>query len=229
LQIDKKQLCCSFNEFIEIQAGYLNREIIVDFQNMETAYKKIDIKPFSINKYPVTNEQFSCFLHETGYSPCNENSSFCKFFVHHWGKKKLPAQQILRHPVTFVSYDDAVAYAQFVDGRLPTYFEWLIAAFGNTNAPFPWGEEFSPEKCNVRESKLDGTSPIGMFSPPGDSPSGCSDMIGNVWEWTATSVFEEDFLAMGTGWDHYSWQTEIPLNREYRNHSVGFRIVRNLV
>ena len=73
-------------------------------------------------------------------------------------------------------------------------------------------------------------SHVGRFSPQGDSPSGCCDMIGNVWEWTSTPYGDDGdiFLAMGTGWDHYSFQTEIPLDTSYRNHSVGFRVVRDL-
>jgi formylglycine-generating enzyme required for sulfatase activity len=142
----------------------------------------------------------------------------------------MPPQSITSHPVTYVNYDDATAYARFVGGRLPTYEEWIYAAFEDTPYPYPWGRVFSVDNCNVRESKKMGTTPVGLYSPQGDSPIGCVDMIGNVWEWTSTAVNESGgmFLAMGTGWDHYSRQLEIPLDRGYRNHSVGFRVVKDM-
>ncbi|UCG12637.1 MAG: SUMF1/EgtB/PvdO family nonheme iron enzyme [Deltaproteobacteria bacterium] len=134
------------------------------------------------------------------------------------------------HPVTFVSYDDALACAEFMQGRLPTYHEWLYAAYGGTNHRFPWGDSFPADRCNVRESGVGGTTPAGLYSPHGDSPLGCTDMVGNVWEWTSTPIDEQEemFLAMGTGWDHYSIQPEVPLDRACRHHSVGFRVVRDL-
>jgi formylglycine-generating enzyme required for sulfatase activity len=49
---------------------------------------------------------------------------------------------------------------------------------------YPWGDEPDPSLCNTREARLGETTPVGMFSPAGDSPYGCADMVGNVWEWT---------------------------------------------
>jgi formylglycine-generating enzyme required for sulfatase activity len=57
---------------------------------------------------------------------------------------------------------------------------------------YPWGDEFDPSRCNTRESGIGTTTPVGRYSPEfhpelvegGDSPCGCADMAGNVWEWT---------------------------------------------
>jgi formylglycine-generating enzyme required for sulfatase activity len=51
---------------------------------------------------------------------------------------------------------------------------------------YPWGHESDPRQGNTAEARLDDTTPVGFFSPGGDSPCGCADMVGNVWEWTST-------------------------------------------
>jgi len=213
------------SEFIEIKYTKFTREIITDFSIMERARVSMEVGPLAIGKYPVTNYEYYLFIEETGYWPKGDMEDM---FLAHWKDGKHPPQDKLSHPVTFVSYDDALVYAEFVKGRLPTYSEWLYAAFGDTDNQYPWGNEFFSDLCNVRKSGNKGTTPVGLFSPKGDSPVGCCDMIGNVWEWTSTSLDEDEdiFLALGTGWDHYCFQLEIPLDRWYRNHSVGFRVVK---
>jgi formylglycine-generating enzyme required for sulfatase activity len=51
---------------------------------------------------------------------------------------------------------------------------------------YPWGNEFGPGYCNTGEAGLNDTTPVGIYSPRGDSPYGCADMVGNVWEWTSS-------------------------------------------
>jgi formylglycine-generating enzyme required for sulfatase activity len=68
--------------------------------------------------------------------------------------------------------------------RLPTEFEWEKAARGVDGREWPWGNEFDETRCNTLESKKGGTSPVGSYSPQGDSPFGVADMAGNVLEWT---------------------------------------------
>lgn len=50
---------------------------------------------------------------------------------------------------------------------------------------YPWGAEFKVGKCNTGESRINDTTPVGKYSPAGDSPYGAADMAGNVWEWTS--------------------------------------------
>jgi formylglycine-generating enzyme required for sulfatase activity len=67
---------------------------------------------------------------------------------------------------------------------LPSEAEWEKAARGAYGNEWPWGNEFDPNKCNSREGKKGGTTPVGAYSAlGGDSPYGCADMVGNVWEW----------------------------------------------
>jgi formylglycine-generating enzyme len=103
------------------------------------------------------------------------------------------------HPVVHVAYADACAYAAWAGKALPSEAEWEFAARGGVDgATYAWGEEFAPNGRamantwhgrfpweNLGANGYEGTSPAGAFLPNG---YGLYDMIGNVWEWTA-SVF----------------------------------------
>jgi len=112
------------------------------------------------------------------------------------------------HPVNCVDWDMASTFCQAATprGRLPTEAEWEFATRGSDGRKFPWGDEWPDAKhlnaCDkdcvawgkknrVEEKSMyessDGfanTAPVGSF-PLGDSPFGLSDVVGNVWEWTA--------------------------------------------
>ena len=90
------------------------------------------------------------------------------------------------HPVVQVNPGDAAAYAEWAGGRLPAEEEWEKAARGIDGRVFPWGDEFDPARCNSEEIGIGTTTPVGRYSPAGDSPCGCADAAGNVWEWTVS-------------------------------------------
>jgi formylglycine-generating enzyme required for sulfatase activity len=100
------------------------------------------------------------------------------------------------HPVVQVAYPDAQAYARWAGRRLPTEAEWEYSAGAGAGTVYAWGDEAAPGgrlmantwqgKFPYRNDGADGwvgTSPVGTFPPNG---FGLVDMIGNVWEWTAT-------------------------------------------
>jgi sulfatase modifying factor 1 len=102
----------------------------------------------------------------------------------------------LDHPVVQVAYPDAAAYARWAGRRLPTEAEWEYAARGGATTTYAWGDDVAPRgqlMANTWQGRFPyrndgalgwvGTSPVGTFPPNG---FGLVDMIGNVWEWTAT-------------------------------------------
>ncbi len=102
------------------------------------------------------------------------------------------------YPVVHVAYEDACAYAAWAGKELPSEAEWEFAARGGLDgATYAWGEEFAPNGRamantwqgrfpweNLNEDGYEGTSPVDAFPANG---YGFYDMIGNVWEWTASS------------------------------------------
>ena len=143
---------------------------------------------FWIDQTPVTNAEYARFVADTNHKPPS-----------HWSGKK-PDEKIAAHPITNVSWRDAEAYAQWAGKRLPTEEEWEKAARGPDGRKYPWGDEPpTKERCNFG-GNVGGTTPVGHYSPQGDSPYGCEDMSGNVWEWTASDYDQSRKVLRGGSW-----------------------------
>lgn len=123
---------------------------------------------FFIDQSPVTNAEYKLFVDAIGF----EQPS-------HWRNGTYPEGKA-DHPVVEVNWFSATAYAEWAGKRLPTNEEWEKAARGTDGRTWPWGNDWSIQNANVFSGD---TTPIGSYSPQGDSPYGCQDMAGNVWEW----------------------------------------------
>jgi serine/threonine-protein kinase len=137
--------------------------------------KRTTLPAFYMDETEVTNAAYRKFCDATSH-PTPPNPP--------WDPDYFRAKD--RHPVLNVTWDDAVAFAQWAGKRLPTELEWEKAARGTDGRTWPWGSEFDPKKANLGGDK-DGfvyTAPVGSF-PAGASPYGMLDMAGNVWEWVA--------------------------------------------
>jgi formylglycine-generating enzyme required for sulfatase activity len=135
--------------------------------------REVHLKPFRIGKYPITVAQYAAFV-EDGSAPDRQPDR--------WEKQ----QEHPSWPVVNVTWHQAAAYCEWAGGRLPTEEEWERAARGPNCTKYPWGyEEIDPSRANYIESKVGHPTPVGLY-PTGASPEGICDLIGNVWEWTAS-------------------------------------------
>jgi len=194
-------------------------------------------------RFPVTNEQYNLYVKAKGI----------KHPVSDWEKKK-------DHPVVNVSWNDTNEYCQWLNQmqnaelksqnleiRLPSEAEWEKAARGTDGREYPWGNTFDKNKCNSEESGKGGTTSVGFYSPQGDSPYGCADMAGNVWEWTCslykpypfdiknmvTKASDNVRLSLrGGSWGEYGNYARVSLRDYYppsfRRNYIGFRVVGSL-
>jgi formylglycine-generating enzyme required for sulfatase activity len=167
---------------------------VVDGQaeDNETPQHWLDLPAYRIGRYPVTNAQYAAFVQAAGHpAPTN------------WAGPAPPVD-LSDYPVVNVSWEDAVAYCRWLSEqtgqtyRLPTEAEWERAAswrgesgVKGQKSRYPWGDAFDEAKCNSKEGGIGATTPVGQFSPAGDSPVGCADMAGNVWEWCSTRAGEK--------------------------------------
>jgi formylglycine-generating enzyme required for sulfatase activity len=146
----------------------------------EMPAQRLLVSDYFIMRYPVTNAQYSQFMQATGHR--------APLF---WKDGSFPAGKE-DHPVVGVSYYDAIAFCAWAADRtglpvrLPTEPEWEKAARGPEASLFSWGKEWKDSICNTSEEKLNNTSPVGQYSPQGDSCYGVADMGGNVQEWCSS-------------------------------------------
>lgn len=147
------------------------------------ARHEVLVPAFKIGKYPVTVGQWRQFVESAPYSEGDPDALVD------------PAN----HPVTHVSWHDAIAYCRWLTGewrgdrkidsdeivRLPTEAEWEKAARGVEGRIWPWGNEFDKNKANMGETGIGKTSAVGCF-PAGASPYGVMDVAGNVFEWCSS-------------------------------------------
>jgi formylglycine-generating enzyme required for sulfatase activity len=162
------------------------------------------VHSFYIDKYPVTNADFKRFMDATHYRPKDQLN-----FLRDWKQGTYP-QGWERRPVTWVSLDDARAYAQWAGKRLPHEWEWQYAAQGAERRLYPWGNDWDlsavplPDKSRT----MRGPDPVDSH-PKGASPFGVMDLVGNIWQWTEEFVDEHTRAGILRGGSYYQPQGSI--------------------
>lgn len=226
----------------------------------------VEVKGFLLDQHPVTVAEFRRFTAVTGYVTDAENFGDAAVFSleqqqwvlvkgAHWeyplGMKEPKATD--DHPVTQVSWNDAIAYCQWAGKRLPTEKEWEYAARSNdkNNTEYSWGnnlQEHGEYQANVWQGEfpalntaVDGflyTAPVGRFGKTGN---GLSDMGGKVWQWTADdaettieasssekSLKGGSFMCDMTFCHNYRIDGKTSSSRETALFHTGFRCTKSL-
>jgi formylglycine-generating enzyme required for sulfatase activity len=189
-------------------------------------------RSFFMGVHPVTFDEYDCFAQATGRKLPKDRG---------WGRG--------RRPVIYVSWDDAVAYCQWLSAqtgqtyRLPSEAEWEYACRAGTTTEYWWGDEIGHNNANCGGC---GTTPVGSFAP---NPWGLYDMHGNVWEWCADCWNNryDDAPSDGSAWTNGncewwvlrggSWSSSEQgvraayrgnITTSYRSRFHGFRVARDL-
>ncbi len=178
---------------------------------------RLEIKPFFIDKYPVTNAQFKAFLDATHYRPADSLN-----FLKDWSDGQYP-KGWGNKPVTWVSQEDARAYAAWAGKRLPREWEWQLAAQGRDGRLYPWGNAWDPSAVPVPDRARNLTAPDDVDAhPKGASAFGVMDLVGNVWQWTDEYVDDHTRAAILRGGNHYQPDGSIwYFPQAYRNDEHG--------
>lgn len=164
----------------------------------------IHVKSFYVDKYPVTNAAFKRFLDATNYRP-KEGLNFLR----DWQDGNYPSGWE-RRPVTWVSQEDARAYATWAGKRLPHEWEWQYAAQGTDMRPYPWGNEWDSMAVPLTDKSRTMRGPDAVDAhPKGASPFGVMDLVGNVWQWTEEVVDDHTRAAVLRGGSYYQPQGSI--------------------
>jgi gamma-glutamyl hercynylcysteine S-oxide synthase len=178
------------------------------------------MKSYWMDKYEVTNADFKKFMDATRHAPADSHN-----FLRDWKNGDYPTGWGNK-PVTWVSREDAEAYAKWAGKRLPHEWEWQYAAQGIDGRRYPWGNcdwlasAGSPDGHTCPWGKDPTAQPAPMpdkgrdmlpasdvdAHPAGASPFGVMDMVGNVWQWTDEFVDDHTRAGILRGGSHYQPQ-----------------------
>lgn len=173
-------------EFVRIPAGEFlmgSDPAIDEYGNRgkEQPQHLVYLDEYFIGKYPVTNEQYVVFLEMTGYP-----------IVSGW-KSNNPPEGKENHPVIDILWHDAMVFVDWLRRtsgmpvRLPSEAQWEKAARGTDGRIFPWGNDWDHSRVSIENKNAKDTTPVGTFSPHGDSPYHVVDMAGNTFEYCSSA------------------------------------------
>lgn len=252
----EKQLTITDIEFVRIPAG----EFLMGSNEPELARARsnprhsVKLDAYFIGRYPVTNEEYQRFIDANPRQPVPASSQ-PEAQPYRWDPRtrRYPSG-LAKYPVVLISWEEAMAYCVWLRQtsgypfRLPNEAEWEKAAgwdmTTNSSRRYPWGLEFENGRCNIGNQQL---TPIGHYSPVGDSPYGLADMSGNIWQWTSSYYWpypyvpgdrrnKQDFdgrrVGRGGAYDsppitaRCAWRERFPTSR--RQPNLGLRLACNV-
>jgi formylglycine-generating enzyme required for sulfatase activity len=206
---------------------------------------------FRLGIHPVTHLEFLEFVEDGGYNDpelwdtpgdsrwrfrCSDSWTLGPAS---WKSNGSIPDGLEAHPVTGVSYLEAKAFCRWLnraypqDGwewTLPTEDMWEFAARlrrGSSPTRYPWGDTFEDDRCNSVHAGLGRTSAVGAF-PKGNTPDGCADMAGNVWEAVLSNPLAERYAWRGGSFRNNRDEVQssirlVGVERDHRPDHFGFR------
>lgn len=141
----------------------------------EHPMQKPFLKGFYIDRHEVTHRRYKAYVDAVGAVP-----------PEYWENDTYPQGQD-NQPVVWVTWYDAANFCGWAGKRLPTEKEWERAARGPDGREYPWGQEFDASRANLARNSRTQLKLVDVGSfPQGATPEGVYDLVGNVWEWTAS-------------------------------------------
>ncbi|MBX2829762.1 MAG: formylglycine-generating enzyme family protein [Rhodospirillales bacterium] len=210
--------------------------------DIESDKWRVHLLSYHISETPVTNDQYAVFIKETDY-PAPEVGkdewnrqgliyNYDTVLPFLWSKGKPPKGRG-DHPVVLVSWQDAVAYTEWLSSKtgkqwhLPSELHWEKAVRGPDGLFYPWGNIFDPDRLNSGDRGPFDTMPVRQFEA---GPYGLYDGVGQVFEWTLTSAQAGYRLVKGGSWDDRGCGVCRPAAQhgrpEHLKHIlIGFRVM----
>ena len=213
-------------------------------------------RPVRLDRFPVTVGRYKKFLHEVGRhgSAGWDHPDMPAGYAHQPRPDSLPVPGYYEdpafddHPAVGVSWWSAYAFARSEGKRLPSSLEWEAAARGFDGRLFPWGDEVDVSVVNCADSwsdhplityaawreerdrgRLAEAVPGPVDAHPGNvSPFGVREMVGHVWEWTATVLDDlDEAVVCGGSFENPYRAVQASSKGSYRrsgtSNIVGFR------
>lgn len=209
----------------------LHESVLEDLRR--DAQRLVELQSYEIGMFPVTNEEFWRFVEQSGQG-----------YPKHWAREcySWTGRPFLNkyryHPVVHVTHETAMTYCRWLTAqdlrynyRLPTREEWQAAARGREPRVYPWGDEYDSTRCNGGEASRQTTVDVREYAC-GDSPHGCRQMTGNIFEWLEHRDGQTRYMR-GGGFDsacELFGMTFFEMESDARSAfaSTGFRVVRQL-
>ena len=159
-----------------------------DADNDEQPVHTVHVDAFYMDTYEVTNLEYKRFV--LANPEWQKTRIPGTYYLRDWNGNNYPSGKG-DHPVTYVPWYGAMAYAAWAGKRLPTEAEWEKAARGGlVGEKYPWGDTITPDDANYGKN-VGGTTAVGSYAANG---YGLYDMAGNVWEW-CLDAYNEDFYS----------------------------------